>query len=520
MAGRTSLIQFFTIAFFVVLLVPAAFADTSGTFTVVKGDVQITSKSGLTEKAKIGKKVVPSDTIVAGKDARAKIVMADKNIINISPDTKLILEKYIYDPAKGDKQVTLDIAYGKVRATVEQKYDGEKNKFNIKTPTAVAGVRGTDFLTGYTPGKKETKIITFEGQVAVGTPGPQGQIMNPVFVNPGQMTTAVQGAPPSVPAAVPKDEMKQLNNETKAETATDTSASNSTGQAQEEKKEDKKEDKKEEKKDEAKADDQKKDESKSEDKKDERKEDKKDEKKSDDKKEDKKAERSEVEDKKEAKKESDPKKDDAKNTEQAKSEESSKKEEPVKKEETAKKDEPAKKDEVAKREEPAKKEDVAKREEAKKPEAPEKKDAPRREPDKAVAAKEPPSNVKTETPSEAGKNTANAPAPSNDSKSSNNNNQRTPASTTAGAATASAPSAPPPVAPTAPTLMLDRTDLAPSVSQGVVNPTSQPVIVVPPTVVVAPPATQATQQVINQVNQIIRNNNTNTKLNIFLKRAQ
>lgn len=208
--------------FLVVLILTSAHlarAQSTGTFTVVKGDVTVTSANGTTEKAKVGKKVSPADVITAGPDSRAKIVMADKNVINISPDTKMAVEKYVFDPSKDDKQVTLSVVYGKVRATVEQKYDGEKNKFHIKTPAAVAGVRGTDFLTSFSAKTNETKIITFEGRVAVGMPGPQGQIVNPVFVNPGQMTTATVGTPPAPPTVAPKEEFNSAKTESQTEPA-------------------------------------------------------------------------------------------------------------------------------------------------------------------------------------------------------------------------------------------------------------------------------------------------------------
>ena len=39
----------------VLLTGPAAYAQTTGTFMVVIGDVQVTSKDGKTEKAKLGK---------------------------------------------------------------------------------------------------------------------------------------------------------------------------------------------------------------------------------------------------------------------------------------------------------------------------------------------------------------------------------------------------------------------------------------------------------------------------------
>jgi hypothetical protein len=190
----------------------------NGIFMVVKGDVTVTGKDNKAEPAKVGKKVVQGDIISAGKEGRAKIVMADKNVLNISPETQIKIEKYEND-GKDKKNVELNVLYGKVRASVEQKYDGEKSKFNIKTPSAVAGVRGTDFLTGYNPATKAMSVITFAGSVAVGAAGPGGAIVNPVFVNPGQMTEAKAGGAPSKPQAMPKEEMQKLNNETKADTA-------------------------------------------------------------------------------------------------------------------------------------------------------------------------------------------------------------------------------------------------------------------------------------------------------------
>lgn len=184
--------------------------DATGIMMVVKGDIKVTTKDGKTEAAKVGKKVSQGDTITAGADARAKIVMSDKNVINVSPDSKIIIEKY---ENSGDKKnVELNVVYGKVRAAVEQKYDGEKSKFNIKTPSAVAGVRGTDFMMGYNAGTKVSQVVTFSGSVAVGTPGPGGSIRNPVFVQPGQMTEAGAGGA-SAPKAMAKEDLNKANGE-------------------------------------------------------------------------------------------------------------------------------------------------------------------------------------------------------------------------------------------------------------------------------------------------------------------
>jgi hypothetical protein len=197
-------------------VVPAWAQQMSGVMMVVKGDIKVTAKDGKTDAAKVGRKVSSGDMITAGADSRAKIVMADKNVINVSPDSKIVIEKYEND-GKDKKNVELNVLYGKVRASVEQKYDGEKSKFNIKTPSAVAGVRGTDFMAGFNPNTKITQVITFTGTVAVGQPGPGGTIKNPVFVQPGQMAQMGAGQAAAQPTKVSKEELSKANSETKAE---------------------------------------------------------------------------------------------------------------------------------------------------------------------------------------------------------------------------------------------------------------------------------------------------------------
>jgi hypothetical protein len=188
-----------------------------GVLTVVKGTVTVKSgKNGSEKPAKAGMKVFPKDTIVTGDDSRAKIVMVDKNEINISPASQIVLENYEFDPAKGKKDVLIDVIYGKVRNKVEQKYDGETSKFQVKTPSAVAGVRGTDFLTSYNKTTDSSKVVTFKGEVAYGLPGPNGSILNPVAVTAGNFSANSGSSPPGQPTAVPKQELAQMEVETKA----------------------------------------------------------------------------------------------------------------------------------------------------------------------------------------------------------------------------------------------------------------------------------------------------------------
>ncbi|MFV8249823.1 FecR family protein [Bdellovibrio bacteriovorus] len=191
-----------------------------GVFMVVKGGVQIHTE-GKTAPAKVGAKVYEGDKVVTAADSRAKIVMSDRNVLNLSPDTTIEITQYQNDAATGKKNVEIKLSGGKIRSNVEQTYDGEKSKFQIKTPTAVAGVRGTQFQAGFDVKTQMTSIVTFKGAVSLAAVNAQGKVVgSPVMVKKGEMTTAAPNAAPEPPKALPKEEMKQIDGDSVASTVT------------------------------------------------------------------------------------------------------------------------------------------------------------------------------------------------------------------------------------------------------------------------------------------------------------
>jgi hypothetical protein len=181
-----------------------------GRFKAVIKEVKVTKASGgAAQAAAIGSEVCSGDSIAAGADSRASIEMEDKNILNLSPSTSIVIEAY------EKKKVLLNVLGGKMRSSIApgNKYD-EQTSFQVKTKSAVAGVRGTDFVTSYAPATGKTEIVTFAGRVDVGQPGPNGKIENPVSVGPGQKTVASPGQAPSLPRPVPAAELKTLGQAT------------------------------------------------------------------------------------------------------------------------------------------------------------------------------------------------------------------------------------------------------------------------------------------------------------------
>lgn len=198
------LVVFFTFSFH-----SRVYADSCGVFRVVKGDINVKEGGkGDFQKAKVNKKVCAGDIVKAGKDSRSKIVMAGGNEINISPDTEFAIEKY--ESYGKDKKVLLDVIYGKIRSNVKQKYDNEQSYYRVKTKSAVAGVRGTQFMSSFNPQNNEFKVVTFEGVVEMGKL--QGdRITESVVVNPGYQASKFDNNRPSEPVKIEQNEFRSID---------------------------------------------------------------------------------------------------------------------------------------------------------------------------------------------------------------------------------------------------------------------------------------------------------------------
>ena len=211
----------------VYFLTTSAFANTPmyGLFMVVKGDIKVKNLKNETAAVKVGSKIMPGETVMSGADSRAKIVMSDRNVFNVSPSTQFQITGYENDAKTGNKNVELNLIDGKVRSNVEQKYDGDKSKFQIKTPTAVAGVRGTQFVVSFDSASKISQVVTLRGAVSFASISPTGQIGTPVVVNKGESTSLNSGSTnPEPPKVMPKEELKQIDSESKHDSSDSKSA--------------------------------------------------------------------------------------------------------------------------------------------------------------------------------------------------------------------------------------------------------------------------------------------------------
>ncbi|MBI5187892.1 MAG: FecR domain-containing protein, partial [Nitrospirae bacterium] len=133
------------------LFLPAiALAGPAGKFTYVEGKCDVLRPPAIRAiPVKLGDTVFVSDIIRAKSRSRAEITFINDNILRVAENTRVEISEYMFEEEKSSG--VLKLSRGKVQAIVPEKIAkriatfGEANRFEVHTPTAVAGVRGTDF---------------------------------------------------------------------------------------------------------------------------------------------------------------------------------------------------------------------------------------------------------------------------------------------------------------------------------------------------------------------------------------
>ncbi|MBI4398581.1 MAG: FecR domain-containing protein [Candidatus Omnitrophica bacterium] len=115
--------------------------------TEMKGDVQI-RRFGANDwlSAEKGITLQEKDSIRTGKDSKAELTLSGKGspsgTVHVSENSEMSLDKLMIDQ-EGWEQTLLDVRVGKILIRART-LEGD-SQFEVKTPTSIAGVRGTEF---------------------------------------------------------------------------------------------------------------------------------------------------------------------------------------------------------------------------------------------------------------------------------------------------------------------------------------------------------------------------------------
>jgi hypothetical protein len=159
----------------------------------IRGRVEALGPGGQIRVLSRGAELYEQETVMTGQDGRAKVRFVEgANEVVVGTNSRLQIQTASADEKRPG--TTLFLESGEVRSTVNRKYSGQgRDVFEVRTPNAVAGVRGTVFQVGYDRRQNATVVATLRGLVSV-----QAGASNPALVAKGQFTMTMRGVLQSV----------------------------------------------------------------------------------------------------------------------------------------------------------------------------------------------------------------------------------------------------------------------------------------------------------------------------------
>lgn len=178
-------------------------AQHAGNISLILPQVQLT-RGGQSTDVKPPTPVYWGDVVATGHMARARVALDDGSVLNVGSDASLTVTKH----DASQQQTQIDITYGEVRSKVVH-ITKPAGSFQVRTPTGVAGVVGTDFYVAYL--NSITRLIVYEGKVNFCDLA--GAC---VTVGAGQMSS-IRGSneAPDAPQTAPPSELMSAGNNTK-----------------------------------------------------------------------------------------------------------------------------------------------------------------------------------------------------------------------------------------------------------------------------------------------------------------
>lgn len=178
------------------LLSRAVWAQEVGTIAALEGSGKI-GRGGAWSVAAIGAPIHQGDELRTGRPGRLRVVFQDDTVLTVSDDSRVVVDEQVFQPKEGKTRSALELLQGKVSALVSEYYHESGASYEIRTATAVAGVRGTDFVMKYDQRDDLTEVVGLSGRVEVRSAS--DRTGRGVFITAREVTTIARGQLPKPP---------------------------------------------------------------------------------------------------------------------------------------------------------------------------------------------------------------------------------------------------------------------------------------------------------------------------------
>lgn len=119
--------------------------NASGAVFIERGGARIPLKAG--------DRLVQTDTVITGNDGSAGITFADNSMMALGPDSTLALERFQFNSTTNEGLFATQLRTGTLAVKSGRIVQQTPEAMTIRTPAALLGVRGTEFVVRAGDGK-------------------------------------------------------------------------------------------------------------------------------------------------------------------------------------------------------------------------------------------------------------------------------------------------------------------------------------------------------------------------------
>lgn len=152
---------------------PSSAQTVKAAVTYITGEV-FREKAGARQKLEVGTMLEQQDIVITGSGSSIDMMVKGIGILKLGADSRMEIGSLVAS-REGSGSVEVKLHRGELGSFVNR--EDARSNYTIVTPTAIAGVRGTSFLTTVerlpegTTRAPEVKIAVLSGSVAVNLPG-------------------------------------------------------------------------------------------------------------------------------------------------------------------------------------------------------------------------------------------------------------------------------------------------------------------------------------------------------------
>jgi hypothetical protein len=120
-------------------------ADEIGQVKVAKGQVTV-DRAGQSLPVQVGMRLEAADVLKTGTDGSVGITMRDNSLLSAGPNSILSLARFEFDPTTSQGRFDAELQRGTLAVISGRIAKQSPQSMNVRTPSALLGVRGTEFV--------------------------------------------------------------------------------------------------------------------------------------------------------------------------------------------------------------------------------------------------------------------------------------------------------------------------------------------------------------------------------------